>query len=360
MHYFAQYQVKACLGVPIMISDKKLFGVLVAHQCDRTRHWQPFEVDLLKALSTQVAIAVQQSQLYEQVQTLNTNLERQVEERTQQLKQKYTELQELHRLKDIFLHAVSHDLRTPVLGWLMVLNNLLNRQESEALAVGNSQGLKVSKLKVETSDESLQPSTLSQPESISVSRSVLERMMQSSDRQLRLINSLLEVHASEVAGVALQRELIQLGELVRILVEDFEPLLAKNQATLMNHIPANLPLISADAAQLRRVLENLLNNALNHNPPGITIILEAQVKEGMICCTVTDNGVGISQEMCDRLFQLYFRGEEAKRFSQGHRPYTGLGLGLYLCRQIITAHGGDIGVKIRPEEGTTFWFTLSY
>ena len=356
-HYFGQYQVKACLAVSIMISDKKLFGVLVAHQCDRTRHWQPFEVDLLKALSTQVAIAVQQSQLYEQVQVLNTNLERQVEERTQQLKQKYTELQELHRLKDIFLHAVSHDLRTPVLGWLMVLNNLLNRQESDLLNVSQSQGSKVSQLLIEGVQESFQSS---QPESIPVSRSVLERMMQSSDRQLRLINSLLEVHASEVAGVALQREPIQLGELVRILVEDFEPLLAKNQATLMNHIPANLPLINADAAQLRRVLENLLNNALNHNPPGITIMLEAQVRAGMICCTVTDNGVGISQEMCDRLFQLYFRGQDAKRFSQGHRPYTGLGLGLYLCRQIITAHGGDIGVKSCPDEGTTFWFTLSY
>jgi PAS domain S-box-containing protein len=358
-HYFVQYQVKACLAVPIMLSDKKVFGVLVAHQCDRTRHWQPFEVDLLKALSTQVAIAVQQSQLYEQVQALNTNLERQVEERTQELKQKYAELQELHRLKDIFLHAVSHDLRTPVLGWLMVLNNLLNRQESDALNVGKSQGSKVSQLKIEGADESLQPSTLSQPESIPVSRSVLERMIQSSDRQLRLINSLLEVHSSEVAGVALQREPIQLGELVRILVEDFEPLLAKNQATLMNHIPANLPLINADAAQLRRVFENLLNNALNHNPPGITIRLEAQVKEGMICCTVGDNGVGISQEMCDRLFQLYFRGQNAKSLPQGHRPYTGLGLGLYLCRQIITAHGGEIGVTSRPDEGTTFWFTLS-
>ncbi|HEY9614707.1 PAS domain S-box protein [Allocoleopsis sp.] len=352
--YFAQYQVKASLAVPIILSDKKLFGVMVAHQCDRTRHWQPFEIDLLRALSTQVAIAVQQSQLYEQVQALNTNLERQVEERTQELKQKYTELQELHRLKDIFLHAVSHDLRTPVLGWLMVLNNLLRSQESEAL--------KVSKLNVEGSPANLQPSNL-QPSNlqplIPVSRSILERMMQSSDRQLRLINSLLEVHASEVAGVALQREPIQLGELVRILVEDFEPLVAKNQATLINQIPAELPLISADAGQLRRVFENLLNNALNHNQPGIRITLDTQLEDKMICCTVTDNGAGMTQDMCDRLFQLYFRGKDTPSLSQEHRPYTGLGLGLYLCRQIITAHGGEIGVKSRLEEGTTFWFTLS-
>jgi signal transduction histidine kinase len=321
---------------------------MVAHQCDRRRDWQPFEIDLLRSLSTQVAIAIQQAQLYQQVQELNSNLEQQVEERTQELQQKYTELQELHQLKDVFLHAVSHDLRTPVLGWLMVLNNLLSRQEPEEL--------NVSKLKVESSLENLHSPNLQSP--IPVPHSVLERMIQSSDRQLRLINSLLEVHSSEVAGVALHCESVQLGELVRILVEDFEPLATKNYATLINQLSTNLPLINADPAQLRRVYENLLTNAFFHNPPGIKITLDAQVEEGMIRCTVADNGIGMSQELCDRLFQLYFKGQNAKTLPKGHRPYTGLGLGLYLCHQIITAHGGNIGVNSHQGEGTTFWFTL--
>ncbi|HEY9674223.1 MAG TPA: GAF domain-containing protein [Waterburya sp.] len=361
-YYLAKYQVKACLAVPITIGDKQL-GVMVAHQCDRTRHWQPFEIELLRSLSTQIAIAVQQAQLYEQVQALNCNLERQVDERTQELKQKYTELQELHRIKDVFLHAVSHDLRTPVLGWLMVLNNLLNRGMGNGEWGQGGQGSGIT-------------CTLPNPQSpIPVPRSILERMIQSSDRQLRLINSLLEVHSSEIVGIVLQREPIQLGELVRILVEDFEPITAKNQAILINQVPRDLPLISADLAQLRRVFENLLTNAFFHNPPGIRITLEAQVdtqlpshvvdrkdkgdKEAkMIRCTVTDNGVGMSQKLCDRLFQLYFRGKDAKSLPQGHRPYTGLGLGLYLCRQIITAHGGEIGVNSHQGEGTSFWFTL--
>jgi PAS domain S-box-containing protein len=349
-HFLAQCQVKACLAVPIPIGDK-LFGLMVAHQCDRTRQWQPFEVDLLRALSTQVAIAVQQAQLYQQVQALNANLERQVEERTQELKQKYTELQELHRLKDVFLHAVSHDLRTPVLGWLMVLKNLLEK----GLGTGDK-GDKEATL-AKSQSKSLSPSPTPQSP-IPVSRSILERMIQSCDRQLRLINSLLEVHASEVAGIALRREPIQLGELVQVLVEDFEPLVAKNQATLVNQVPTDLPLISADPVQLRRVFENLLTNAFNHNPPGIRITLDARVEKGSIRCTVADNGVGMKKEMCDRLFQLYFRGQDAKSVPQGHRPYTGLGLGLYLCRQIVTAHGGQIGVKSRQGVGTTFWFTL--
>ncbi len=339
-YYLAKYQVQACLAVPITIGDKQL-GLMVAHQCDRIRHWEPFEIDLLRSLSTQIAIAVQQAQLYEQVQTLNSNLERQVEERTQQLQQKYTELQELHRIKDVFLHAVSHDLRTPVLGWLMVLNNLLNR--------GMGQGGQGSAISCALPNP---------PSPIPVARSILERMIQSCDRQMRLINSLLEVHSSEIVGIVLQCESVQLGELVRILVEDFEPMTAKNQVTLINRVPRDLPLISADSAQLRRVFENLLTNSFFHNPPGIRLTLDAQLEAGMIRCTVTDNGVGMTQELCDRLFQLYFRGQDTKSLPQGHRPYTGLGLGLYLCRQIITAHGGEIGVTSRQGEGTAFWFTI--
>lgn len=332
--YLIHNQVKAGMAVPIMLNDK-LFGNLVVHQCDRPRDWQTFEINLLRALATQVGIAIQQAQLYQQVQDLNTNLEHQVEERTQQLKQKYTELQELNRLKDIFFHAVSHDLRTPVMGWLMVLKNLLDG------------GI----------------STLPSPQSlIPVSRSILERMVQSCDRQLRLINSLLEVHASEMGGIVIKRESVELGKLVQLLVEDFEPIVAKNKAQLINQVPTNLPIINADPAQLRRVFENLLSNALNHNPPGILLTLDAQIEDKMIRCNVADNGVGIEPEMCvfeagsqkPRLFQLYFRSQNVQR----HRPYTGLGLGLYLCDQIITAHGGEIGVNSCPGEGTTFWFTL--
>jgi signal transduction histidine kinase len=70
-----------------------------------------------------------------------------------------------------------------------------------------------------------------------------------------------------------------------------------------------------------------------------------------MCCTVSDNGVGMSQQQSEHLFDLYFRGGNV-------RNSLSLGLGLYLCRQIITAHGGEIGVKSAQGEGATFWFTL--
>ncbi|MEH1955330.1 PAS domain-containing sensor histidine kinase [Nostoc sp.] len=235
----------------------------------------------------------------------------------------------------VFFHAVSHDLRNPVLGTLMVLKNLLN---SGGGGTGNrGQGGIIQ----EVSSQSPIP----------VSRSILERMIQSSDRQLNLINSLMETHISEVQGIFLQYQSVQLLAVIEAAIADLEPLIAQNQAKLTKLVSADLPLVNADPTQLWRVFSNLIVNALKHNPPGLLLTINATRKEDKIYCTVSDNGVGISQQQSDRLFDLYFRGA-----SIGNS--VSLGLGLYLCKQIIHAHGGEIGVNSALDAGTTFWFTL--
>ncbi|MEH2452564.1 sensor histidine kinase [Nostoc sp.] len=217
----------------------------------------------------------------------------------------------------VFFHAVSHDLRNPVLGSLMVLKNLLARPE----------------------------------DNISISRSILERMIQSSDRQLNLINSLMEAHVSELRGIFLQSQSVQLLAVIEAAIADLEPLLEQNQAKLINLVSADLPLVNADPTQLWRVFSNLIVNALKHNPPGLVLTINAIPKDDKIYCTVSDNGVGISQQQSDRLFDLYFRGASI-------RNSVSLGLGLYLCKQIINAHGGEIGMNSALDAGATFWFTL--
>ena len=313
--YYEQFNIRASLGVPLMINNQ-LFGLLVVNQCAAARTWQSFEVNFLERLATQVSIAIQQAQLYRQVQDLNAGLEQLVNERTAQLQQKMEELQELNRLKDEFLNAFSHDLKTPVMGILLVIKNLLNQAG----------------------------------DSIPVARSILERIVQSSDHQLDLLNSLLQAYSNE-DGVSLDYELVQMSELTQTIIEDLEPLIAKNQAKFKNCLPPNLPLVNADSIQLRRVFENLITNALYHNPAGINLILNVAIEAEMLRFTLQDNGVGIPPEMRDRLFHRYRRGRNV-RYS------AGVGLGLYLCRQIITAHGGEIGVSSTLGAGSTFWFTL--
>ena len=314
--YYSQYQVKAGLGVAIIVDDK-FFGVLVANQCSNPRKWEPLEIDLLSKLATQVAIAIQQAQLYKQVQTLNANLERQVEERTTQLQERNHQLQESNRIKDVLLHTVSHDIRTSVMGTLMLCKNWLQ-----------------------------QPGEI-----ISIPRKLLERMVTGSDRQLSMINCLLETHACTEKGAIVHRESLRFSTLLKSIIKDLEPMLAENQAKLTNLVSIDLPLVMADPTQMQRVFESLLTKILKQNPPGLHLTLNAIVEGEMLRCTLGDNGIGMSQVECDRLFDLCVRDPQA-------RCSTGIGLKLYLCRQIIAAHGGQIGITSSPDLGATFWFTL--
>ncbi len=249
----------------------------------------------------------------------------------------------------VFLHAVSHDLRTPVMGTSIVLHNLLKKADDRE---------------------------------VMVSKTVLERLLQGSNRQLSLIHSLLEAHEAEVQTLVLHRQPLQLRELANSVLADLEPALTKNQITIHHHISPNLPDLDGDATQLWRVYTNLITNAIKHNPHGIEVTLGAEIlpserwnsllaypsrhcqpkaqrsqprnpksDPGWLCAYVQDNGIGIPVSQQERLFELYARGSRA-------RYMPGLGLGLYLCRQIITAHGGEMGMVSHPGAGARFWFTL--
>ncbi|PZV14836.1 MAG: hypothetical protein DCF22_08370 [Leptolyngbya sp.] len=320
--YYTRCQVKADMGIPIMLNGE-IFGVLAVNQCSAPRHWQPFEVDLLKKLGTQVEIAIQQGQLYQQLISLARNLESQVEDRTVELQRRMQELQNLNEVKDLLLHAVSHDLRTPIQGTLMVLNHLRSKD----------------------------------CETVPVTRSMLDCMIASSDRQLSLLNSLMAAHADTQATLTLNRESICLSQVFEQAIAAQAALLTKNEVVIVNQIPLDVPAINADPVKLQQVLENLLSNAVKHNSPGRTITITATLANeaypNSLYCTVTDDGTGMTQAQCDRLFQLYARGLDKQHL-------TGIGVGLYRCQQIISAHAGKIGVHSTPSQGSTLWFTLPY
>jgi signal transduction histidine kinase len=221
----------------------------------------------------------------------------------------------------LFIHALTHDLRIPVLGTSVVLQSLLRKSQA-----ANGEAI--------------------------ITTPKLEQLLAGNDRQLNLINSILTAHKSEVQGIPLNCQPLQLSAVVGSVLADAESLLTQNQVVLTNRVPTDLPLIQADVDQLWRVFSNLITNALNHNPAGIHLTIDAvrQTSQALYC-TIQDSGIGIPIQQQQRLFDLYYRGERS-------RYMPGLGLGLYLCRQIITAHGGKIGVVSQPGNGSIFWFTL--
>jgi signal transduction histidine kinase len=245
---------------------------------------------------------------------------------------KQSEIEASRRLQ-LCTHAITHDLRTPVMGSLMLL-------------------------------ESIQQGTPAD-ESIQISQTEMSHLIQGYDRLLGLMNTLLDNQALSQSELVLNLKPTDLSAIAATIVQDFQPVLVKKHVRLDNRIRSNLPTVNVDAQQIWRVLCNLIANAINHNPPGVHLALDATVIAGtarrfsygdtmrlcsMLKVIVRDNGVGIAPVQQETIFEPYTRAQQSQ-----YQP--GLGLGLYICRQVVQAHGGEIGLE-HLNQGTTFWFTL--
>jgi signal transduction histidine kinase len=249
-------------------------------------------------------------------------------------KSKRSELEANRRLK-LCVHAITHDLRTPVLGSLMLL-------------------------------ESMQKNTpVDQP--IQIPQVEMSHLIQGYDRLVNLMNTLLDNQALAQGDLILHQQPTDLNSVFATILQDFQPILLKKNIQINHQLCSELPLVNIDAQQIWRVLCNLVGNAVNHNPPGLLLTLDAVVVDSlrsapgtskttfkdsgtMLKVIVQDNGVGISSSQKDTIFEPYSRVQQSQ-----YQP--GLGLGLYICRQIVLAHGGEIGLDcLQP--GARFWFTL--
>jgi two-component system, sensor histidine kinase and response regulator len=282
--------------------------------------WRSEELSLTVIEAIQSYLQTQHlSQQTQNLAELNSHLEGEVRNRTETLESKILELETISQQKEEFLHAISHDLRTPIVGSLLMM-----RRWSK-----------------QTSDPIL------------VERSILDQMLRSNEKQLALIDLLLETHATEVRGVSMNYSEISIAHLIKDVLSNLQPQIQDQSSCIRLEGQEIAPLLWADADQLARVFENLITNALKHNPPGITITIQTHVTlDHFLYCTVKDTGMGLSQEECETLFQAYAQGSRTNRS-------PGVGLGLYLCQQIILAHEGEIGAKSREiGQGGCIWFKI--
>ncbi|MEL6469428.1 MAG: hybrid sensor histidine kinase/response regulator [Cyanobacteria bacterium J06623_4] len=291
------------------LTQEKLFTTLVAS----IRAYR--DLKALEESQTQLSL------LNAELQRFNQTLEQQVRDRTQALTYEIEEREKAEESLKIYIHALTHDLRNPVVGMTNVLERFLarGRQGDASLA--------------------------------QIPVSVLARMRAGCDRQLKMINSLIETQEIEIWGVALERQPLSLGALTEDVIEAWQLRTAKKRLTVNLHLSDNVPLVEGDRTQLWRVVENFIDNVLKYNPPGRTLQIRVLSSSGWVRCELSDDGVGISPEQAEHIFERYHRGRAA-------RPTQGLGLGLYICRQIVEAHGGRIGVRSELGEGTLFWFEL--
>jgi PAS domain S-box-containing protein len=224
-----------------------------------------------------------------------------------------TEQKRTERFREDYIQAVTHDLRAP----LSVIG--MQAQVLQAALKG----------------------TASQRQADGIWRGV--------ERMNLMIQELADSVRLEGGQLRLQPQPLELHSFVTRLLEEGGAMLYADRIRL--EIPPELPPVNADLARLERILMNLLNNALKYSPPDTPVVVSARRYDDEVTVAVVDRGVGIGPEDLPHIFERFYRASQA-------RGTEGLGLGLYVTRMMIEAHGGRVWVESKAGQGSTFYFTL--
>jgi PAS domain S-box-containing protein len=229
-----------------------------------------------------------------------------------------TSLVEMQREREDILRAVSHDLRNP-LAAIQGQAELLERRVEQAAP----------------------------PERL---RGSVEAIENSAQRMNTMIQDLVDAARSESGQLTLNRQPVDLRTFTGQLKERLAPTMDMGRIELQ--IPEDLPAVSADPNRLERILTNLWSNALKYSTPGTPVTVSATQADGEVVVSVTDRGPGIRPEDLSHIFERYYRTQMARKAREG------LGLGLYITRRLVEAHGGRIWVESQVGVGSTFSFSL--
>ncbi|MEE3717239.1 PAS domain S-box protein [Tumidithrix elongata RA019] len=339
--FLIQAEVKSQIVAPILlrlspsatepeqeaIVGSKLWGLLIVHNCAKKRLWKYSEARLLQQIANQLAIAIQQADLYQQLQEeLEERRQAEVKlmESNEQLAISNADLARATRLKDEFLANMSHELRTPLNAILGMSEGLqdnvfgeLNPREKKAIATIEHSG-----------------------------RHLLE-----------LINDILDLAKIESGKLELQIAPVSVKSLCDSSLSFVKQLALKKNIQLVMTIAPNLHAIAVDELRIRQALINLLINAVKFTPEGGRITLEVNLNgiESKIQFHIIDTGIGIAPENIPKLFQSFVQVDSGL-----NRQFGGTGLGLALVKRIVELHGGEILLESTLGIGSQFSILLPY
>ncbi len=184
-------------------------------------------------------------------------------------------------------------------------------------------------------------------------RELVQTIADHTARLESLISELLQVTRLETEQVTLTRQPTDLALFLRRVAGSFRPLLVTKAQTFELHLAEGLPHVWVDRARVEQITGNLLSNAIKFTPRGGHIRLALRKNSDLLAVSVRDDGPGIPPDEQARIFDKFYVGR-GRRTMAG----VGLGLGLYIARQLVELHGGRITVKSAPGQGSTFTFTI--
>jgi PAS domain S-box-containing protein len=178
--------------------------------------------------------------------------------------------------------------------------------------------------------------------------------LRNSERLLRLVNDILDVSRLDTDTMRFEMVKLDSTQILDEVAEDMKPAVEKKNLKFITKIPRDLPGIMGDRHRLSQVFKNLLGNALKFTDNG-SISIEAEKKKDHILISIKDTGIGISDEEVKKVFTKFYQA-----YSGDDRKNEGVGLGLFICREIIRKHNGDIWVESQIRKGSTFYVKLPY
>ncbi len=290
----------ALLAVPLLREHRIIGGLIVNRRTPG--EFSPDVIELLRTFAAQSALAIQNAQLF------------------QEIEEKGHQLEVANRHKSEFLASMSHELRTPLNAVIGFSEVLLDRMFGELNP---------------KQDEYLQD------------------ILTSGRHLLSLINDILDLAKIEAGRMELEVTDFHLPQAIDNSITLIRERAARRAITLAVDVDPRLGEIKGDERKVKQVLLNLLSNAIKFTPEGGRVGVQARLADGFTEISVTDTGVGIAPEDHEAVF------EEFRQVGADYaKKHEGTGLGLTLSRRFVELHGGKIWVKSQLDQGATFTFTL--